>query len=231
MSSVIEVQTVDYPESDGKPMGETDEHRDEMVRELELLRRYFEGQRVYVSGNLLVYYVEGNPKKFVVPDVFVVKGSDPKKRRTYKLWLERKSPDAIIEVTSRKTKKKDLVTKPALYRQLGVQEYFLFDPTQDYLHPPLQGYRLVGDHYVQIKPDGQGVLVSRELALRMKAERGQLMLSRLDTGERLLTADEARQAAERARQAAEQARQAAEQARQAAEAEVARLREELRRRG
>ena len=50
------------------------------------------------------------------------------------------------------------------------------------------------------------------------------MLSRLDTGEPLLTADEARQAAE-------QARQVSEQARQAAEAEVARLREELRRQG
>jgi hypothetical protein len=97
----------------------------------------------------------------------------------------------------------------------------MFDPTEDYLHPPLQGYRLVGDRYVQIKPDAQEGLVSRELGLRLQAERGRLMLYRLDTGERLLTADEARQAAERARQAAEQARQAAE-------AEVARLREELR---
>lgn len=209
MSSVIQVRTVSYPESDGKPMGETDEHRDEMVREIELLRRYFEGQRVYVSGDLLVYYVQGDPKKFVVPDVFVVKGIEPQRRRTYKLWIERKAPDAIIEVTSRKTKKKDLVTKPDLYRQLGVPEYFLFDPTQEYLHPPLQGNRLVGDDYVQIRPDGQGALVSQELGLRLQAERGQLMLYRLDTGQRLLTADEARQAAE---------------------AEVARLREELRRR-
>ena len=157
-------------------MGETDEHRDEMVREIELLRRYFEGQQVYVSGNLLFYYVQGDPKKCVVPDVFVVKDADPKKRRTYKLWIERKSPDAVIEVTSRKTKKKDQVTKPALYRQLGVREYFMFDPTEDYLHPPLQGYRLVGDRYVQIRPDDQGGLVSRELGLRLQAERGQLMM-------------------------------------------------------
>jgi Uma2 family endonuclease len=209
MSSFIQVKTVNYPESDGKPMGETDEHRDEMVREIELLRRCFEGRHVYVSGNLLLYYVEGDPKKFVVPDVFVVKDLDPRKRRTYKLWIERKSPDAIIEVTSRKTKKNDTVTKPALYARLGVPEYFLFDPTQEYLHPPLQGYRLVGNDYVQIEPDGQAALLSQELGLRLQAERGQLMLYRSDTGERLLTADEARQAAE---------------------LEVARLREELRRR-
>jgi len=74
MSSVIQVTSVDYPETDGKPMGETDVHRDEMVREIELLRRYYEDQCVYVSGNLLVYYKQGNPKRFVVPDVFVVKG-------------------------------------------------------------------------------------------------------------------------------------------------------------
>lgn len=39
MSSVIQVKTVNSPDSDGKPIGETDEHRDEMVREIELLRR------------------------------------------------------------------------------------------------------------------------------------------------------------------------------------------------
>jgi len=100
----------------------------------------------------------------------------------------------------------------------------VFDPTEDYLHPPLQGYRLVGARYLQLKPDDQGGLESRELGLRFQAELGQLMMYRLDTGERLLTA-------EQARQAADEARQVAEQARQAAEAEVARLREALRRRG
>jgi len=160
MSPVIQVTTVNYPESDGKPMGETDEHRDEMIRQLELMRRYYEGQRVYVSGDLLVYFEQGNPKKFVVPDVFVVKDLDPKKRRIYKLWVEGKAPDVIFETTSRKTKKKDTVAKPALYRQLGVKEYFLFDPTEEYLHPRLQGYRLVGDRYLPIVADPEDALVS-----------------------------------------------------------------------
>jgi hypothetical protein len=60
MSSIIKVSTVHYPESDGKPMGETDEHRDAMVRHIELLKDYYRGQRVYVSGDLLVYYEQGN---------------------------------------------------------------------------------------------------------------------------------------------------------------------------
>ena len=222
MSSVIQVTSVSYPESDGKPMGETDQHRKEMIREMELLERFFQGQQVYVSGDLLVYYERGNPKKFVVPDVFVVLGLEPGDRRIYKLWVERKAPNVVIEVTSRKTKKKDTVAKPALYAKLGIGEYFLFDPTEDYLHPPLQGSRLAGDGYEPLAPDAQGALISRELGLRLQPHGGQLMFYRLDTGERLLTAEEAWRAEE-------EARRAEAEALRAAEAEVARLREELRR--
>ncbi len=223
MSSVIHVTTANYPESDGKPMGESDLHRNEMVRQIQLLERFFTGQRVYVSGDLLVFYEQGNPKKFVVPDVFVVKGLEPAARRIYKVWFEGKPPDVILEVTSQKTKKKDTVTKPALYHQLRVAEYFLFDPTQDYLEPSLQGHRLVNERYELIAPDAQGALVSEQLGLRLQAEGSQLMFYRLDTGERLLTAEETLHTAE-------ESLQSEVAARRAAEAEVARLREELRRR-
>ena len=60
----------EYPESDGKPMGETDLHRKAMIRQIGILERYYAGQQSYVSGDLLLYYVQGNPEKFVVPDVF-----------------------------------------------------------------------------------------------------------------------------------------------------------------
>lgn len=230
MSSVINVTQVHYPESDGKPMGETDEHRDAIVRHIELLRYHFRNQRVYVSGDLLVYYEQGIPRKFVVPDAFVVKDIDPRKRRVYKIWAEGKGPDAVIETTSRKTRRKDTQTKPAIYARLGVKEYFLFDPDQEYLDPPLQGHRLVGDTYVKIDPDETGALVSEELGLRLRVQQGQLMMYRLDTGERLLTGQEVRERAEEAVQAAEDRRQKAEEARRAAEAEAARLREELSRR-
>jgi Uma2 family endonuclease len=215
-SAVIDVSMVHYPESDGRPMGETDLHRDAMVRHIELLRHYYHGQQVYVSGDLLVYYEQGNPKKFVVPDTFVVKGIDPGQRRVYKTWVERKAPDVVIETTSRKTKRKDTVYKPDLYARLRIPEYFLFDPTQDYLDPPLQGYRMVSEAYASIAPDGEGALVSEVLALRLQIEQQKLAFYHLDTGERLLTGDE---------RAAQEAR-----ARVAAEEEAARLREELRRR-
>jgi Uma2 family endonuclease len=216
MASVSYFTQAHYPESDGKPMGETDEHRDEMVRHIELLRYFYRGQQVYVSGNLLLYYEQGNPKKFVVPDAFVVKGVDSRRRRTYKTWVERKAPDIVIETTSRKTRRKDTEEKPALYARLGVKEYFLFDPDHEYLDPPLQGYRLVEAGYVRLQPDETAALVSEQLGMKLRVEADVLQFYSLDTGERLLTADE------RASLEAE--------ARRAAETEVARLREELARR-
>jgi len=230
MRPVIPVSEVHYPESDGKPMGETDEHRDAMIRHIQILQDYYRGQRVYVSGDLLVYYEQGNPRKYVVPDAFVVKGISPKRRRVYKTWIERKSPDVVIETTSRKTRRKDMVEKPRLYAQLGVKEYFLFDPDEEYLDPSLQGYRLEGSDYVPIEPDATGSLRSEELGLRLCEEEGKLQFYRLDTGERLLTPSErARVEARRARAEARRADREAE-ARQAAEAELARLRAELVRR-
>jgi Uma2 family endonuclease len=190
-------------------MGETDEHRDAMVRHIQILQEYYRDQRVYVSGDLLVYYEEGDPTKYVVPDAFVVKGVSPHRRRTYKIWLEGQGPDVVIETTSRKTRRKDTTTKPELYARLGVKEYFLFDPDREYLDPPLQGYRLRGRTYVRLKPDQDDGLTSRELGLRLRLEKGEVRFYRLDTGEPLLTPAEARRAAE---------------------AEVARLREALRRR-
>ena len=170
MSSVIQIQTVHYPESDGKPMGETDVHRDAMIRHIGLLQHLFRGQRVYVSWDLHVYYEQGNPKKFIVPDAFVAKGVNSKKRRIYKIWIEGKAPNAIIETTSRKTQRKDTLDKPALYAKLGVKEYFLFDPEQEYLEPPLQGHRLASDGYHPIVPDETGALVSEQLGLRLRLE-------------------------------------------------------------
>ena len=223
MASAIQFSAVHYPESDGKPMGETDRHRNQMVRHIELLTSYFAGQRVYVSGDLLVYYEQGNPKKFVVPDAFVVKGLEQRDRRIYKIWLEGKAPDVVIETTSRKTRRKDLIHKPQLYARLGVKEYFLFDPDQEYLDPPLQGHRLIGQEFVQIEPDVSGALVSEELGLRLYLGNQVVQFERLDNGERLLDADE-----RSLRDAA--ALEQADAARQRAEAEVARLRAELARR-
>jgi Uma2 family endonuclease len=208
---------VEYPESDGKPIGETDLHRDWMVRILELLKHRYRGERVYVSSDLLVYFHEGVPREFVVPDVFVVLGCDPRRREVFKTWVEGRGPDVVWEVTSRSTRRNDEEFKPQTYARIGVKEYFLYDPTSDYLVPPLRGFRMTESGYREIQAEpsvGPARLFCRELGILHHLEGGELVMTDSRTGERLLTGEEAEAAA----------RQAETAARQAAEEEVRRLR-------
>jgi hypothetical protein len=66
---------IHHPESDGKPMGKTDVHIDALIYLREALRDHFRNDPLlYVAGNMLLYYEEGNPAACVAPDVFVVQG-------------------------------------------------------------------------------------------------------------------------------------------------------------
>ena len=118
-----------------------------------MLEQHFAGSSdVYISGNLMFYYEEGQPSAVVSPDVFVVKGVPKRERRTYKLWEERRAPVTIFEITSRSTRLEDKGNKRELFAMLHVPEYFLFDPLTEYLKPPLQGFVLRGDEYIPLKP-------------------------------------------------------------------------------
>jgi Uma2 family endonuclease len=204
MSSIALVE-VEYPESDGKPMAESDLHRNWMFRIIELLAQFFLGQRVYISGNLLIYYEEGNPRRSVAPDAFVVKDCEPGERRVFKIWEEGRTPCFVLETTSSSTRHEDQGHKMGLYAALGVAEYLLYDPLGEWLDPALFGYRLVGGGYVPMEGDGQNGLVSRQLGITFRLEDGQLALFETATGMRLLTAREQLAAAEaRIRQLEEQ---------------------------
>jgi Uma2 family endonuclease len=194
MASVPRISSgreIAYPTSDGRPMAETDWHRDLMTALIAMLKMWYaRARRVYVSGNLLLYYVPGNKRKHVSPDVFVVRGVSKRKRLYYLLWEERKSPEMITELTSKSTRKEDLDTKFKLYQDvLKAQEYFLFDPFAEYLNPPLRGYRLSGGKYLPIEPVA-GRLPSEVLGLHL--ERDGMMLRFYDpiTGKWLLTPEE-----------------------------------------
>src|SRR5436853_4197283 len=104
------IPTVYYPESDGQPMAETDVHRRMIVYLTTALENFFRDESdIYVSGDLLLYYTEGDPKKRVAPDVFVVRGVPKGNRRIYKLWEERRPPDVVFELSSRQTWREDLL--------------------------------------------------------------------------------------------------------------------------
>ena len=235
---------IDYPESDGKPLGETDLHVTVILYLRQALRHFFrQVDNIYVAANNLFYYEEGNAQIFVSPDVYVVKGVPKHDRRIYKLWEEGAAPCVVFEITSRSTRREDLGDKRALYEMLGVQEYFLFDPEGDYLKPQLQGFRLLDDFYTPIPHDPNGAVYSEELDLVLRPEYHLLRLWDPETGQALPTLDEAveeiAEALERAEAEAQRAEAEAQRAQaeaqraDSAEAQVARMRaelEELRRR-
>src|SRR5215475_7189396 len=171
----ITQKPIHYPETDGKPMAETDVHIDVLIYLREALRDHFrDDPRVYVAGNMLFYYEEGNPAACVAPDVFVVQGVAKGERRTYRLWEEGQPPAVVFEITSRSTRLEDLGTKRALYSMLGVQEYFLYDPLGEYLQPPLQGYWLQEGEYQRMPPIGPDHWMSQVLHLELRLENGRL---------------------------------------------------------
>jgi Uma2 family endonuclease len=180
-----------YPESDGEPMAETDVHIKLMSRLREALDSYFQNDlTIYVSANLFVYYVRGDISKRVAPDVFLVKGVPKGDRRVYKLWEEGQPPAFVLELSSRKTWREDIFNKLRLYEQLGVQEYFIFDPEYDYLPEPLVGWELKKGQFHPLKVR-KGKVRSNVLGLDLVDTGETLRLLNPQTGEFLRTPEEA----------------------------------------
>jgi len=220
-------------------MAESDPARDYLVYGVEALKLYFQNHEdVYVSGNLWLSYEQGIPDAVVCPDVFVVFGVQNRPRRSYKVWEEKgKTPDWVLEVTSRSTRHKDEREKPDTYARMGVSEYFQYDPTGDYLKPQLKGQCLVGQKYQAIAntrlEDGTLCFPSQVLRLEIHLlPNSCLRFFNPETGEYLRTYGEERQRGDREQQRANREQQEKELERKRADREqkradrlAARLRE------
>ena len=91
----------------------------------------------------------------------------------------------VFEITSPRTKKEDDGFKKQLYEQIGIQEYWQFDPKGEWIPEKLRGYQLVGDAYTSIETG-----ISQALGLRLETSGALISFYRLDTGEKLLMLDE-----------------------------------------
>ena len=207
---------VEYPCSDGKPMAENDAQRAAIMYVIGVLEvRYAHRPDVYVSGDLLIYYEEGDPRASVAPDAFVVFGAEDRRRPTYRLWEEPKAPDFVLEVASRSSWREDEGPKAALYERLGVHEYWQYDPTGEHLGTRLKGRRLVDGVYrpqpVLESPDGARRLVSGTLGLEMRVKGEEMHFFDPAAGQRLLghLEEHAARLEERAARRAAEARVAA----------------------
>jgi Uma2 family endonuclease len=213
-----------YPDSDGRPMGDTEFHTNAVTWLREALQDHFTSSPdVYVASVLVMYYKQGDPQARRDPDVLVARGVVGKhRRRSFRIWEEKVAPSVLFEVASRDTWRADVSEKPKLYARLGVKEYFVYDPEGIYLDPVLQGFRTVRRKPVVMAPTADGALVCKQLGLRLVPEGEMLRLIDLPTGQPIPTRSER---TEQERQRAEQERRAREEAEQRAE----QMAEEIRR--
>ena len=227
-----------------------------------LLRAYFAGQAGVLvdSGGFVFYDPSDLTRRRVRPDVYIVLGVDTESilgREGYVVHEAGKPPDFALEVASRTTRRRDTQDKRVLYAEIGMGEYWRFDPTGGRWY----GYPLAGDvlsdgEYRPIEltaePDGMLWGYSPALDLCLCAQGRQLRYYDRKTQSYLLGVGEERAAhqetaAERDAERAARLQAASERdaeraarlraaseldvergARQESEAEIERLREQLR---
>jgi Uma2 family endonuclease len=214
-----------YPSSDGEPLAETYSHLYAILTTLEVLKQYLSDRPATVLADQFLYYSQGFPKLRVAPDVMVIFDVEKGGRDNYKIWQEKQVPKVIFEMTSAGTQSQDQGFKKNLYEQLGVEEYWLFDPRGEWIPDKLIGYRLYRDRYEPITDN-----YSQPLQLRLAIEGELIAFYRSDTGEKLLIADELAEALRQesiARQEAEARLEATQQRLNEAESLLQRYREQF----
>lgn len=206
-----------YPSSDGEPLAETQEHVWAILTVVTTLTQYL-GDRAVIFANNFFYYVEGKPSARVAPDVMVVFGITPGMRPNYKIWQEGETPGVIFEMTSPSTRENDLYFKKSLYEQLGIPEYWLFDPHGAWIPEQLRGFSLNEEGIYRPVSCNQ----SQVLQLRLEPEGQLLSFYRLDNDQKLLTPDELLKLANQAQVRADQEKARADQEKARADQEKAR---------
>ena len=220
MNPTTVAEAIEYPYSDGAPLGETDWHITSMFALLGGLREHFARRDdVYVASNMFLYYAEGEPKKNRAPDIMVIFGVPKHTRNIFKTWEEGAVPSVIVELSSPQTIREDLGPKRELYARLGVAEYYLFDPLGQSLDPRFQGFQLRQGVYLPFPLGPDGGIPSPVLGLRMVPEDFMIRLVDVETGRLILTNQEKLEALEDQELETAEARRIAEVERDRAEAE------------
>lgn len=155
--------TIEYPCEDDEPLAETEYQYWPITYLIAVLKAFFSDREdVYAQGDMFVYFRMNDPSAVVAPDVFVVFGAPGShKRNSWIIWREGgRQPNFVVEVASESTWEWDASGKRDIYAQMGVDEYWRFDPTGNCFSPPLVGERLVDGEYqpIEIAQDADGIL-------------------------------------------------------------------------
>lgn len=218
--------TVEYPDSDGKPMAENTKQYEWIVTIKGNLDIVFRGEpEVFVAGDNLIYAREGDVRARQAPDVYVAFGRPKGHRGSYKVWEEGGIfPQVVFEILSPGNRGPEMARKFKFYEKYGAEEYYVYDPDTNELSGWLRGN---GELAEIPKMNG---FVSPRLGVRFETTDPEVTIYRPD-GHRFLTFDELAEMEEAARTEAQAARTEADAARaeaDAARAEADRLRAKLR---
>jgi Uma2 family endonuclease len=218
----------------------TDRHSEEQAYCWTALRSLLEPDGHYVSKDRRLRMDPDDEQDKLLPDLLIAR--DVLKQQwnvnEYLPWLVGKAPELLAEFLSPGSEGVDQKEKPRRYAELGVQEYFLFDPDGTYGVPRVQGWALRRDGRRETLPRAaDGGVASAVLPVTFRPVGGHIAVVDTRTGRVTLRYEEVqallrreletRFRAEEAQRQEAEARQQAEQARREAEAEVARLRAEL----
>lgn len=138
---------IHYPDSDDEPLPDGRYQVPYFVEIVGTVREHFRDRPdVEVSGNTFIYYEEGNPGRFISPDLHVTLGvtaegfASMDYRNTYLVWEIGKPADFVLEIASESTARRDVTEKRVLYAQIGFGEYWRFDGSGgDFYGEPLVG--------------------------------------------------------------------------------------------
>ena len=155
--------TIEYPFEDDEPLAETEYQYEPLTYAVAALKAHFGSRNdVYAQGDMFVYYRMNDPSSVVAPDVFVVIGAQGNhKRNSWFTWREgNKAPAFVMEIASESTWRWDASGKRDIYAEIGVTEYWRFDPTGECFIPSLTGERLMDGDYIPIEvvEDDEGTL-------------------------------------------------------------------------
>ena len=131
-----------------------------------LMSRYGQLPDVFISGAFLICYDKSDGNRRLQPDCIIAFDVDAEAIRyhlpNYWIWVVGKAPDFVMEIASPTTYENDLGHKRDMYAELGITEYWRFDPTGgDFYGQPLAGERLVDGEYqlYELRVDDDGSII------------------------------------------------------------------------
>ncbi len=132
-------------------------------------------QSVFLDSNIPIRTNPNNLREGVAPDLCRSRNVNAPAiydQSGYNLWEVGKPPEFVLEVASQSTYRNDLDEKPGAYTEIGVDEYWMFDPTGGDLYgQALIGFKLVDGEYeaIEMTQNEHGLMsgYSEELGVRL----------------------------------------------------------------